>query len=138
MILDAFFPEEKINDEEVKLNIKIPKNILGCNFEKNIYGTIPYVPETQRNDSIQDIKNQYINKRIFYKNNTKEVGYIEVFQVPLLKFAHQSNKNISFLFVPHEINDVNIDINKCFGFRYYDSKNHYCTLLKTDNEDEDD
>ena len=138
MILDAFFPEIELDKKEVKSNIKIANKILGCNLEKNIYGTIPYASQSQINDSIENVNNQIINKRIFYKDNRKEVGYIEVFQVPLLKFAHQTNKNISFLFEPHKINEVNININKCFGFRYYDSKNQYCTLLKSDNDNDDD
>jgi hypothetical protein len=137
MFFDVFDPEEKINSQEDKLDVKIAKKIIGCNFEKNICGTIPYDVKVQKNNLIKDFKNQYINKRIFYKNDKKEIGYIEVFQVPLLKFAHQINKNISFLFIPHEINDANLDVNKCFGFRYYDSENHYCTLLKKDDDDKD-
>ena len=137
MFFDVFDSEEKIKSQEDKLDVKVVKKIIGCNFEKNICGTIPYDVKVQKNNLIKDFKNQYINKRIFYKNDKKEIGYIEVFQVPLLKYAHQINKNISFLFIPHEINDANLDVNKCFGFRYYDSENHYCTLLKKDDDDKD-
>ena len=34
MFFDVFDPEEKINSQEDKLDVKIAKKIIGCNFEK--------------------------------------------------------------------------------------------------------
>lgn len=137
MILDDYFPEEEIGKEEVKSKIQISNRLSGCNLKENIYGTLVYTPQLKNNKLIEDEEKKFINKRIFYKNENKQIGYIEVFQLPLLKYAHQTNKKISFLFEPQGFDDEIININKCFGFRYYDKQNKYCTLLKANDNDED-
>ena len=138
LFLNDELEREVLRDKPPKA-LKIANKIVSCNIEKNIKGTSEYIPNFQ-NKTIKDIelKDKNIHKRIFYKNNN-EVGYIEVFQDPSLAYAHQICENITFLFECNEKNNTNINENKCFGFRYYNNlKNKYCTLLKENEENEDD
>ena len=116
--------------------LKIANKIIGCNLQKNLKGTIKYSQEIKSN-LIIDIKTHDFHQRIFYKNKQNEVGYIEVFQNSSLSYVHDLNENISFLFEFNFNNNQKIDNNKCFGYRYYDSNNNYCTLLKSGDENED-
>ena len=127
-----------INEEPLK-SFKKTNKMVACNIGNNIIGTNEYLPYLQ-NKGIKDVelKDENIHKRIFYKN-TKEVGYIEVFQDPSLAYSNQICENITFLFESNGNNSININENKCFGFRYYNNlKNSYCTLLKENEENEDD
>ena len=118
--------------------LKISNKIIGCELEKNIKGTSKYNKDCKTN-LIQDIRNDELklHQRIFYKNEQKDVGYIEVFQNSFLSYAHELSEKISFLFNCDSKNNQRIDANKCFGFRYYDLNNNYCTLLKSNDENED-
>ena len=127
--------ENQHQNEDTEL--KIVNKIIGCNLHKNIKGTIKYTPENKSN-LIVDIKTNNFHKRIFYKNEQKEFGYIEVFQNLSLTFSHELSENISFLFECDFNNNQRIDNNKCFGYRYYGLNNNYCTLLKLGDENEDD
>lgn len=125
--------EEKVDEEETK----IINNIVGCNIDQCFKETSKYNPN-QKDELIKDINNPQNkeHKRIFYKKGGK-VGYIEVFQNPELTFAYDISKKISFLF--ECMNDEKLLINKekCFGLRYYNSNNGYCTLLKINDKDPD-
>ena len=101
-----------------------------------LYGTNKY---KQGDELIKDINNEEIKerKRIFYKKGGN-VGYIEVFQNSKLVFAYEFSDKISFLFECIDNEKLIIDQNKCLGFRYYNTKNEYCTLLKIGNKDIDD
>ena len=135
-----FEDEDEIKEEkdtEIKEEPKIVDKVVGCDIEKCFKGTIKYKPG-QDNDLIKDIideKNKE-HKRIFYKNN-KRIGYIEVFQNPQLTFAYQISNKISFLFESIDGQKIIFNEKKCFGFRYYNSKNEYCTLLKIGDKDID-
>ena len=124
--------EEKKTEEEPK----IINEVFGCDIEKCFMGTNKY---KQDDELIKDINNEEIKerKRIFYKKGGI-VGYIEVFQNPKLVFAYEFSDKISFLFECIDNEKLIIDQNKCLGFRYYNSKNEYCTLLKIGNKDIDD
>ena len=126
------------NSKSEKYELKIANKIIGCNLQKSFKNTEKFNPENKTN-LIQDIKNEELklHQRIFYKNEQKEVGYIEVFQNSFLSYAHELSENISFLFDYDTKDNKRIDNNKCFGFRYYDLNNNYCTLLKSNDEDED-
>ena len=110
--------------------LKISNKIVGCNLQKNFKNTKKYNP-ADKTDLIQDIENKETNlhQRIFYKNEQKEVGYIEVFKNSLLSYANEINENISFLFDYDSKDNKKIDPNKCFGFRYYDSNKNYCSFF---------
>ena len=134
-----------LNNEKIEISgdkqpnsFKISNKIVACDIENNIIGTSEYISNI-KNNGIKDIefKEKKIHKRIFYKN-TNEVGYIEVFQDPSLAYAHQICENITFLFESNGKNSININENRCFGFRYYNLKNSYCTLLKENEENGDD
>ena len=124
--------EEKKTEEEPK----IINEVFGCDIEKCFMGTNKY---KQDDELIKDINNEEIKerKRIFYKKGGI-VGYIEVFQNPKLVFANEFSDKISFLFECIDNEKLIIDQNKCLGFRYYNTKNEYCTLLKIGNKDIDD
>ena len=127
--------EEKVN--QVEREKKIVENIVGCDIEKCIKGTSLYIPK-QKNNLIKEIINPKKNEyhKIFYKSDGK-IGYIEVFQSPELSLAFKISKNISFLFESMDEDKLLVNNNKCFGFRYYNSKKEYCTLLKIGNDDRD-
>ena len=129
----------EINNKFEGNEIKIANKIIGCDLQKYFKGTAKYNKDA-KNNLIADleIKDQKIHQRIFYKNEQKEVGYIEVFQNSFLSYAHELSENISFLFECDSKDNLKIDNNKCFGFRYYDENYQYCTLLKTKDGTEDD
>ena len=113
--------------------------IIGCDLQTHFKGTCEYNPNNKTNLILDiEIKEQKLHQRIFYKNDKKEVGYIEVIQNFILSYTHEQSKNISFLFGCDSKDNQKIDNNKCFGFRYYDGNNKYCTLLKTNRCTEDD
>lgn len=118
--------------------LKFAHKIIGCNLQKHFQDTVNY-NSNMKNNLIKDIeiKEQQLHQRIFYKKNNKKIGYIEVFQNPSLSYAHQISEKITFLFENYDKNNEKIDPNKCFGFRFYDNKNNFCTLLKSDDQDED-
>ena len=125
-----------INFEENE--IKIANKIINCDLQ-NFKGTTIYKKDKKTNLVLDiEIKEQKLHQRIFYKNEQKEVGYIEVFQNSFLSYAYELSENISFLFECDSNNNQKIDKNKCFGFRYCDANNQYCTLLKTKGGTEDD
>ena len=130
-------------DNEININfaeseIKIANKIIDCDLQ-NFKGTTIYKNDKKTNLVLDiEIKEQKFHQRIFYKNEQKEVGYIEVFQNSFLSYAHELSENISFLFECDSNNNQKIDKNKCFGFRYYDANYQYCTLLKTKGGTEDD
>ena len=105
--------ENQFNNEEKKLIIA--NKIIGCNLQKNFKNTIKFNPKV-KSDLILDIRNNCFNQRIFYKNEQKEVGYIEVFQNSSLSYAHELSDNISLLFECDSNNNLRIDNNKCFGY----------------------
>ena len=130
----------KINFQYQNLELKIANKVIACNLQKTIQGTMKFTAQKETN-FIQDIeiKEQKLHQRIFYKNEPKNtVGYIEVFQNSFLSYAHELSENISFLFECNSQDNKRINSDKCFGFRYYDSNNNYCTLLKLNDENEDD
>ena len=126
--------EDKKEEEEPKIINKV----FGCDIEKCFIGTNKYTFK-QDDELIKDINNERTKemKRIFYKENGI-VGYIEVFQNPELLFANEFSNKISFLFEYVDDEKIIYDQTKCLGFRYYNSKNEYCTLLKIGNNDIDD
>ena len=132
------FEINQSNSKSEKYELKISNKIVGCNLQKSFKNTEKFSLGNNTN-LIEDIKNEELklHQRIFYKNEQKEVGYIEVFQNSFLAYAHELSEKISFLFDYDSKDNKRIDNNKCFGFRYYDSKNNYCTLLKANDEDED-
>ena len=138
---EIYWEEENDHKEEIKKEkeeLKIIDKIIGCDIDKCFKDTIKHKPN-QENILIKEIKDtkKQEHKRIFYKNNTSNIGYIEIFQNSQLSFAYQISNRISFLF--ECIDDDNFIFNekKCFGFRYYNSKDEYCTLLKIGNTDTD-
>ena len=135
---DLILSKEELPHEDLKIKEepKIMNTLVGCDIDKYIKGTIKYKPE-EINKLIKDINNSDNNqhKRLFYKNNGN-IGYIEVFQNGKLAFAYKISNKISFLFECNS-NNINITNNKCFGFRYYNSKNEYCSLLKIGDNDKD-
>ena len=113
--------------------------IIGCDLQRYFKGTCEYNQNNKTNLILDvEIKEQKFHQRIFYKNDKKEVGYIEVIQNFILSYTHEQSKNISFLFGCDSKDNQKIDNNKCFGFRYYDGNNKYCTLLKANRGTEDD
>ena len=136
--MDDDYSEEETVSKIENPEIKISNKIIGCNIQKYFKGTAKYNPSIN-NNLIQEIiiKEQKINQRIFYKDNNKNIGYIEVFQNPSLSYAHQISENISLLFENDSKENTRINADKCFGFRYYDINKNYCTLLKSDDSDED-
>ena len=130
----------KINLQYQNLELKIANKVIACNPQKTFQGTMKYTTQKETN-FIQDIeiKEQKLHQRIFYKDEPKNtVGYIEVFQNSFLSYSHELSENISFLFECDSKDNKRIDSEKCFGFRYYDLNNNYCTLLKLNDENEDD
>jgi len=141
--ISSLFLNDEINNEELDNKpsqiLKVVNKIVECKFEKCIKGTCEYIPNFH-NNLIQDIifKEKNIHKRIFYKN-INEVGYIEVIKDPSLAYAHETCEHITFLFECREEDNIAINGNKCFGFRYYNHLNNkYCTLLKENEDNEDD
>ena len=136
--MDDDYSEEETVSKIENPEIKISNKIIGCNIQKYFKGTAKYNPSIN-NNLIQEIiiKEQKINQRIFYKDDNKNIGYIEVFQNPSLSYAHQISENISLLFENDSKENTRINADKCFGFRYYDINKNYCTLLKSDDSDED-
>ena len=130
--------DDEKGDLKVKEKTKIAEKMIGCDLDKCFKGTIPYNPNN-KNTLICDIvePEKKVFKRIFYNNTNNNIGYIEVFQNPNLSFAYHVSNHISFLFESLDPKNQEIDENKCFGFRYYNSKNEYCTLLKIGNDDAD-
>ena len=113
--------------------------IIECDIKRYFSGTSKYNKDKKTNLILDiEIKEQKLHQRIFYKNNQKEVGYIEVIQNSFLSYTHEQSKNISFLFGADSNDKQRIDNRKCFGFRYYDANNHYCSLLKSYGGTEDD
>lgn len=129
--------EEEKEDLKVKEKTKIANKIIGCDLVKCFKGTNPYNPKKE-NKLITEIiePKMKVFKRIFYNINNG-IGYIEVFQNPRLAFAYKVSNYISFLFESLDQKNQEINENKCIGFRYYNSKNEYCTLLKIGNDDLD-
>ena len=130
--------DEDLNDHPPK-DLKIANKIIKCNLEKCINGTSEYIPNFQ-NNLIKDVEfnEKNIHKRIFYKKFI-DVGYIEVFLDPSLAFSHKICENITFLFECKAKDQTSFDEKRCFGFRYYNKlKSKYCTLLKENDENEDD
>ena len=130
---DLYFEEPEDSLEEtvkVKDEPKIVDKLIECNREKSFKDTNKYNPK-KNNKLIQDINNpkNNVHKRIFYKKDGS-VGYIEIFQNPQLSFAFQTSNKVSFLFESKDNENANLDESNCFGFRYYNSKEEYCTLLK--------
>ena len=130
----------KVNFQYQNLELKIANKVIACDLQKTIQGTMKFTTQKETN-LIQDIENKEhkLHQRIFYKEKAKDsVGYIEVFQNSFLSYAHELSENISFLFECDTQDNKRINSDKCFGFRYYDSNNNYCTLLKLNDENEDD
>ena len=125
------------DDTKIVEEPKIIDKVISCDVNKCFKDTKVY-KFNQTNNFIKDIDDheKKEHKRIFYKDNTN-VGYIEVFQNPQLAFAYKTSSKISFLFECLDNKKLIIDQKKCFGFRYYNTKNEYCTLLKIGNEDID-
>ena len=123
-IISSFTEEPKIIDK-----------VISCDINKCFNDTKVY-KFNQPNNLIKDINDhdKKEHKRIFYKDSTN-VGYIEVFQNPQLASPYKTSSKISFLFECFDNEKLIVDQKKCFGFRYYNTKNEYCTLLKIGNED---
>lgn len=137
---DLYFeePEENLDETiKVKDEPKIVDKLIGCNIEKSFKDTAKYNSK-EINNLIKDIKNpkNNVHKRIFFKKDGR-IGYIEIFQNPQLSFAFETSNKISFLFESKENENEleNFNEKKCFGFRYYNSKEEYCTLLKMDDKE---
>ena len=130
--------EEDTNQQSENKELKITNKIIGCNRQKVFKDTVKFIEENKTN-LIQNVIKEDIklNQRIFFKKDKNEVGYIEVFQNSSLSYSHQLSEHISFLFECDSKDNQRIDSNKCFGFRYYDLNNNYCTLLKSEDDNED-
>ena len=137
-LFDSEEEETNQQDQDENNELKISNKIIGCNRQKIFKDTVKYSKE-KKSDLIQIIIKEKIklNQRIFYKKSKNEVGYIEVFQNSSLSYSHQLSEYISFLFECDSNDNHKIDSNKCFGFRYYDLNNNYCTLLKSEDDNED-
>ena len=130
--------EQKIQKKE-KHELKISSEVISCDRKKIFNGTIKYNKE-QNSCLIKDIKKDEIkfHQRLFYKSEKDDyIGYIEVFQNSSLSYSHQLSENISFLFESDSKDKERIDNSKCIGFRYYDMNNNYCTLLKLNDQEDD-
>lgn len=78
--MDDDYSEEETVSKIENPEIKISNKIIGYNIQKYFKGTAKYNPSIN-NNLIQEIiiKEQKINQRIFYKDDNKNIGYIEVF-----------------------------------------------------------
>ena len=137
---DLYYEESEFEEKskEEKYVPKIIDKIVGCDIDKCFKDTSLY-KSGKYNALIKVINNPKTNeqKRIFYKNGGS-VGYIEIIQNPELAFAYNISKKIYFLFECKNEEKLIIDEKRCFGFRYYNSKNEYCTLLKIGDDNEED
>ena len=138
--MEMFYDSEEEDTNQLSENkeLKITNKIIGCNRQKVFKDTVKFIVEN-KTDLIQNVIKEDIqlNQRIFFKKDKNEVGYIEVFQNSSLSYSHQLSEHISFLFECDSKDNQRIDSNKCFGFRYYDLNNNYCTLLKSEDDNED-
>ena len=130
---DSDHSEPQIEDKVNKKEPKIVNKIIGCDIEKFFKGTKVYQGDSDTN-FIKDININGTNehKRIFYKfeGNKRYIGYLEIFQFPGFAFSFKISKRISFLFECTNEKNLSFSEKRCFGFRYYNNNNKYCTLLK--------
>ena len=130
---DSDHSEPQIEDKVNKKEPKIVNKIIGCDIEKFFKGTKVYQGDSDTN-FIKDININGTNehKRIFYKfeGNKRYIGYLEIFQFPGFAFSFKISKRISFLFECTNEKNLSFNEKRCFGFRYYNNNNKYCTLLK--------
>ena len=123
--LEDFFSNKSIKKINFQENLFIEiKNLIPFNTD-TFEGTIAFSKNNEKNIQLIETVN---NKRIFYKfkENKKVVSYIEQIQSNNISYLGLFNKNISFLFCPNDINEKNIDNNKCFGFIF----NHCVRCLR--------
>jgi hypothetical protein len=137
--LEDFIATKSIKKNNFQENLFIEvKNLIPFNTD-TFEGTIAFSKNNEKNIQLIETVN---NKRIFYKfkENKKVVSYIEQIQSNNISYLGLLNKNISFLFCPNDINEKNIDNNKCFGFRFYldnpIENDVYFTLLKLNENDD--
>ena len=137
--LEDFIATKSIKKNNFQENLFIEvKNLIPFNTD-TFEGTIAFSKNNEKNIQLIETVD---NKRIFYKfkENKKVVSYIEQIQSNNISYLGLLNKNISFLFCPNDINEKNIDNNKCFGFRFYldnpIENDVYFTLLKLNENDD--